>query len=769
VADKVRIHEIAKTIGISSAELIEVCHRGGYTDIKHHSQAVESDKAEEIRKTVIRLYRPKNQPKLKPRKRAGIAKKEATPAQVKQKAPPKSRSRIPSTRDVKPVPPPTPKRAPGTDWEDKAEVGRQPTRTRRRTSAKDTAGEHIKKRTIVFKQAKRVIAQKKREERIEMVRPVTVRELCERMGIPASQIIKELMFEHGIRANITETLDDEFVQLIGLAHDVEITLQDPKSAEDELLESLPQDAPEDLVPRPPVVALLGHVDHGKTTILDSIRDTQVAEHEAGGITQDIGAWQITTGGHKLTFIDTPGHEAFTAMRARGAKVTDIVVLVVAADDGLMPQTEEAIDHARAAGVPIVIALNKIDRPEANPMRVMQQLAGKGLNPEEWGGEVGCVPVSGLTKEGIPDLLERVILEAELLEISANPNRPAVGAVLEARMVPGLGVVTDIIVQNGTLRRGDIVVCGNAFGTVRSMFADSGEEVQEAVPSQPVSLSGLNQVPEAGDTLLAVDGIDTARKVAEERQRQLQRRKLQPRRHVTLENLYESIQRGERKHLNVVVKADVQGSLDPLVNSLSDLGNDEVSVKLILSGIGAVNRSDILLADASDAIVLAFRVGADEKIREMAEQTGVEILEYNVIYDVTEQIRSGLEGLLEPEEREERLGMAQVRQVFRISRYGVVAGCYVTEGTIRRSGSVRVIRNGEVLYTGSMASLRQEKTDVREVGTGRECGINISSFNDIQAGDNIECFTVRKVRRTLSSRPAGRRNAPESSGSAPARR
>jgi translation initiation factor IF-2 len=760
VADKVKIHEIAKTIGISSTELIEVCQRAGYADVKHHSQAVPADRAEEIRKAAIRLYRPKQRPTLKPR--AERAPKQAPPpppppAPRVEKAEVEPPKRIPSTRDVKPVPPPEsrPEASRLREQAEEAEVEAPPERElirpRRREPPKDKV-EEVKRRTIVFRRPKRVV-EKKREEKVEMMRPVTVRELSERLGILASEIIKDLMLSHNVRASINQTLEDELVQLLGIDYGVEVILKEPRSAEDVLLESMPKDRPEDLVPRPPVITMLGHVDHGKTTILDRIRNTRVAESEAGGITQDIGAWQTVTKGQWLTFIDTPGHEAFTAMRARGAKVTDVVVLVVAADDGPMPQTIEAINHARAASVPIVVAVNKVDKPEANPLRVRQQLAGLGVNSEEWGGNVGFVDVSGLTGQGIPELLDRITLEAELLEVKANPNRPAVGAVLEARMQPGRGVVTDIIVQNGTLRRGDIAVCGNAFGTVRALFNDRGEEVAEAGPGQPVSVSGLNHMPEAGDTFLAVDDNETARNVAGERQRQLERKRLQPRRHVTLENLYESILRGERKHLNVIVKADVQGSLDPLVKSLGELGDEEVSVRLIHSGTGPVNRSDVLLADASDAIVLAFRAGMDEKVRQMAAECGVEILEYTVIYDVTDQIRSGLEGLLEPEEKEERLGQAEVRQIFRISRLGTIAGCYVTEGVVRRNARVRVIREGQVLHEGAMASLRQVKNDVREVESGRECGINVEGFNDVRPGDLIECFTTVRVRRKLSPKAA----------------
>ncbi len=761
MADKVKIHEIAKIIGISSTELVEICQRGGYPHITHHSNAVPSDEADEIRKTAIRLYKPK-QVKI-PKAKA----KPTKPKKVEEPKPKPKKERVALTRDVKPVPPPKPVGVRAAAEDEYATPGPKdgvpPRRTRRRAPAKET-GERITKRTIVFKHARKVVVPKKHEEKVEMMRPVSVRNLSERLGIPANEIIKKLMFDHAVRANINQVLDDEAVQLIGLDYEVEITLKEPRSAQDVLVESLPEDAPEDLVPRPPVVTLLGHVDHGKTSILDRIRNTNVAENEAGGITQDIGAWQVQADGHTLTFIDTPGHEAFTAMRARGAKVTDLVVLVVAADDGVMPQTVEAIDHARAADVPIVVAINKTDRPDANPMRVRQQLAGYGLNPEEWGGDVGCVELSALTGEGTDLLLERIVLEAELLETKANPNRHAIGAALEARMMPGRGIVTNVIVRNGSLRKGNTVVCGNAFGTVRALYNDRGQEIEEAGPSQPVSISGLNRVPEAGDTFICVDDPDTARKAAQERHLQLQAQRLQPRHHVTLENLFESLQRGERKQLNVVVKVDVQGSLEPLVDSLAALGNDEVSVRMIHRAVGKVNRSDVLLADASDAIIVAYRAIVDDKVQEMATVRGIEIARFDVIYDVTDQIHAALEGLLEPEEKEEHVGRAQVRQVFRISRYGVIAGCYVAEGSLRRNCRVRVTRDGEVIHQGAMASLRQEKNDVREVPTGRECGINIEGFNDIQVGDEVVCFTVVTVKRTLTARaatPVKSKSAPDS--------
>ncbi len=766
MSKNVKIYEIARSIGISSTELLEICQRAGMDHITHHSNAVPPEEAEEIRKTAIRLYRPKERPVLKNKdKKRGKAKpKEKPSGEAEEEA-------VPSTKEVKPVPPPAPKGSrtkKATEAEKKGppkplgERKAQEAKKEKAEKGKKEKKQKVRKRTIVFKQPRRPRPEKKRETEIEMTSPVTVRELSERLGIPASQIIKELMFDHGTRASITQTLNDDLVELIGLDHDVEITLKEPKSAEDLLLESQPEDAPEDLEPRPPVVALLGHVDHGKTTILDRIRHTHVAESEAGGITQDIAAWQVTADGQPITFIDTPGHEAFTAMRARGARITDLVVLVVAADDGVMPQTVEAIDHARAADVTLLVAVNKIDKPDANPMQVRQQLSGHDLTPEEWGGEDGFVDLSALTGDGVEELLERIVLEAELLEVKANPDRRASGAVLEARMEPGLGVVTDLIVQNGTLRTGDMLVCGNAFGSVRALRNDRGEEVEEAGPGQPIAVSGLDKVPEAGDAFLVVEDQETARRVAEEREEKLRRRRLQQGRpSVTLENLYDRIQSGETKQLNIVLKADVQGSLAPLVTSLGELGNQEVSVKIIHSGVGDITSSDVLLAEASDALIVGFRAHEDEKVRDMAAGKGVEILHYDVIYRVIEDVRAALEGLLEPEKREERLGVLEVRQTFDISRYGTIAGCYVAEGSIRRNARVRVIRDGETVHDGTMASLRQGKQDVREVEAGRECGVNVEGFNRVQPGDVIECYDIVTVKRTLSEAGAGPGSSTES--------
>jgi translation initiation factor IF-2 len=742
---KIKIHAIAKAmnadgIEISSRELLDLCPLIGFGHIKHHSNAVDPADAKELRRKALLRYRPKNEP-------APVIARPAAPKKTAPAPPTKPKPRVvPSTTDVKPVAPPKPvAHRRGTHTPTPAPP---PPTSRRRSRRGRPSDADVTRRTIIFKQPKREIKVKERPTHVTLDSPVTVRDLCDSIGIPANEIIKELMFEHDTRVSINGTIPDELVQIIGITHEVEVTINQPQTAEERLLESLPDDDPERMTPRPPVVAMLGHVDHGKTSILDRIRNANVADSESGGITQHIAAWQSHVGGHTITFVDTPGHEAFTAMRARGAKVTDIVVLVVAADDGVMPQTEEAINHAKAADVPIVVALNKMDKPDANPLRVMQQLSGFDLNAEEWGGATGVVKLSAETGEGIDDLLERIVLEAEMRELTADPTRDAVGSVIEGRMEPGRGAVTYIIVQKGTLRIGDVVVCGNAFGAVRAMYGTAGSTITEAGPAQPVGISGLDRVPEAGDMLFVVDSLEKARTVAEERGRQIQDNKLRPRIHITLENLYESLQAGRTQSLNMVLKADVQGSLDPLLGSLGQLGNDEVSVKIIHSGVGNVTTGDVLLAEASDAVVVAFRTMTEDKVTDLASTLGIEILNYDVIYHLTENVQASLEGMLAPEKVEEVLGRAIVRATFRISRFGVIAGCFVQDGKIQRGSSVRIIRDGETLHTGPMASLKREKNDTREVIAGRECGINIEGFDDIQTDDIIECFTTVSVKRTL---------------------
>jgi len=589
-----------------------------------------------------------------------------------------------------------------------------------------------------------------RDGKISVNLPVTVKELSATLGVKASVIISRLM-QHGIMATINDPLSADAVELVGLDLGIEITTQESQPDVDlaQLAASAP-DRPEDLRPRAPIVTFLGHVDHGKTTLLDAIREANVAAGETGGITQHIGAYRYKKGDREVTFLDTPGHETFTAMRARGANVTDVVVLVVAADDGVMPQTEEAIDHARTAGVPIVVAVNKIDKPEANPNRVRQQLAALGLVPEEWGGDTVFVNVSALTKQGVEELVEMLCLVAELRELKANPNKPASGTVLEAKVSPQLGPVATFLVRDGTLRRGDVVLCGTAYGRIRALRDDRGRSLAEAGPSQPVEVMGLSEPPEAGEHFLVVPDLLQARAIAESRRERKHKSALAVPAHVTLENLFERITKGTTRELRLVLKADVQGSLEALDKVIKDLSAGEVQVRVLRRGTGPVSLSDVLLADASDAVIVALHVSADSEARALAEQRGVDIREYGVIYHAVEEVRAALEGLLEPEVREEVRGHAEVRQVFNISRLGIVAGCYVTDGVILRSCRVRVLREGQVIHEGPLQSLRRFKEDVREVREGFECGIRVEGGDDIRVGDRLEAYEVTKVARRLPS-------------------
>jgi len=780
MADKIKIFEIRKTLSfdISNKELLEICQRVGFKDIKHHSNTVTEEQAQDIRKAALRLFRPKEEPpaKKKPAKKKpepkGKAKakepkaKEAKAkgAKAAKKEEPKKPKVIPSTEHVKPIAPPAPRgrRAKVAVRRDEEKLEEAQRTAAEREGAKagaeegEAAGAGAPKpakrarrtRTVVFKQMRKMPT-KERETKLELTPPVTVRELCEKMGVGASDIIKKLMLEHQIRANINEVLEPEVIELVGLEFGVEITFKAPKSAEEMLAGLMPERKLGEATPRGPVIVLLGHVDHGKTSILDRIRNTHVAGTEDGGITQDIGAWQINYKNHVVTFVDTPGHEAFTQMRARGARVTDVVILVVAADDGVMAQTEEAISHARAAEVPIVVALNKIDKPDANVMRVQQQLAALELNPEEWGGQVGCIPMSAITGDGIDDLIERTLLEAEILELRGNPAGPATGVVLEARMVEGRGVVANAVVRDGTLKQGDFLVCGPAYGRARALINEHGQEIREAGPSTPVSISGLNRVPGAGDTFVVTENVDTARNLAEEIQYRIDVQRRQRRTHVTLENLFESLSTGGEKQLRMVLKTDVKGSLEPIVTSMQKLGTGEVGIRALHQGVGAVNVSDVLLADASDAVILAFRVGTEDRARVLAQESGVDVRYYRVIYELVQDVKDALEGLLEPEHVEERLGVAEVRQVFRVSRVGNIAGCFVREGSIRRGQKIRLLRDGRVVHEGAIGSLKHEKDDIRSAEGGHECGIRVDGYDDVQAGDIIECYTVKEVKRALS--------------------
>jgi translation initiation factor IF-2 len=594
-----------------------------------------------------------------------------------------------------------------------------------------------------------------RKTHAEIEPPITVRGLSEVIGIRANDLIKRMMTSLGQLVTINATLDDETAQMLALEFGVELEVVHERTAEDEMLaamETPEAETPEALVPRPPVITILGHVDHGKTSLLDKIRKANVVATESGGITQHIGAYQAEHDGKLITFVDTPGHEAFTAMRARGANVTDIVVLVVAADDGVMPQTKEAIDHAKAAEVPIIVALNKIDLPNvdnaANINKIYSELSQQGLNPEEWGGDTPVVKTSTVTGQGIDDLLATLDALAELYELKANPNRLASGTCLEASISEGRGVIATVLVQDGTLHVGDVIVCGDGFGRVRALFDDKGHSVAEAGPSTPVEISGLDAVPMAGEKFAAIDDISQAREIAETRRSRTRGVSLGERQAITLENLYSKMAEQKVKSLNLILKADVQGSLEALIKELEKLENAEVPIRILLKGVGGITESDILLADASQAIIIGFRVAPEDRAVTLADEKKIEIRRYDIIYQVTDEIKKAVEGMLIPEIKEVHLGRAVIRQIFKISKVGTVAGCFVTQGVIERSAKARLIREGREIYKGAIEALKRFKDDVREVREGFECGIKIANFDDLKIDDVIEAYRVDVIRRTL---------------------
>ena len=573
---------------------------------------------------------------------------------------------------------------------------------------------------------------------------IAVGELSERLEVPATEVIKKLMML-GVMASISQSVDFDTASLIaedfGAIVEKEIILTD----EDILFNDF-EDAPEQLEERSPVVVVMGHVDHGKTSLLDAIRSTNVIDTEAGGITQHIGAYRVRVNDRKITFLDTPGHEAFTAMRARGAQVTDIAILVVAADDGIMPQTVEAINHAKAANVGIVVAINKIDKEGANPDRIKQELTEHGLVPEDWGGDTICVEISAKKRINIEDLLEMVLLVADMRDLKANPNRKAKGTVIEAKLDKGRGPVASVLVQNGTLKVGDTVVAGTAFGHIRAMLDDKGKKIKKAGPSVPVEILGLDEVPEGGDVFYVVEDERMAKNVIEKRKQKAKEERIGARNVVTLDDFFDRVKEGQIKDLNIVIKADVNGSVEAVKQSLEKLSNEEVRVNVIHSGVGAIRESDVMLAYASNAIIVGFNVRPDAGAAASAERQGVDIRLYRVIYTAIEEIESAMKGMLEPTYREEVTGHAEIRQTFKVSGVGTIAGCYVTDGTITRNTQVRLVRDGIVVHEGELASLKRFKDDVKEVASGYECGLSIEKFNDIKEGDVVEGFKMVEVER-----------------------
>jgi translation initiation factor IF-2 len=754
---KKRVHEIAKAQGLTSKELLAALKAAGVEAKAAQSSVEESDALAALKNSgdgakssgdgasAATATKTKKAPaKAAPKKAASpkAAAPKAPAAQAKADAPAKPASG------------------------DGAGAKKGPGKRRRRVVIDSQAArrDHIartqppprpprrrggrRRRPLLEEPSDKELKQPEEQPPIKVNSGATVREVAESLGLSAAEVIKALMKE-GEMATLTQTLTDESVESIAKQFDRKIEIV--TAAEEEVEEpEVEEDDEEDLADRPPVVTVMGHVDHGKTSLLDAIRQTQVAAGEAGGITQHIGAYQVQHDGKTLTFLDTPGHEAFTAMRARGAKVTDVAVIVVAADDGVMPQTVEAIDHARAADVPILVAVNKIDKEGADPNRVRTELAQQELNPEEWGGDTVYADVSAKTKDGLDNLLEMILLVTDLEELGANPNAPASGAVVEAELDPGRGPVTGVLVQRGTLRVGDAVVAGPVWGKVRAMLDDKGERLEEATPGTPVEVLGFDGVSEAGEHVQVVENERKARQLAQERETRLKTEQLARRqaRKVTLEEVFQRASEGRLKELNIVLKADVSGSLEALEDEIAKLPQEQVPVNVIHAQTGGINESDVMLAAASDAVIIGFNVRPLADARRAAEEEGIDIRTYTVIYKVTEDLRAAMEGLLEPEEVEEALGQAEVKQTFKASRVGTIAGCLVTDGKVTRSAGVRLVRDGTIVWSGKVGSLRRFKDDVTEVDEGQECGIVLEGFADIKEGDVLEFYETRQVEKTL---------------------
>jgi translation initiation factor IF-2 len=690
----VRVYELARTLGIPSKELIHELRKQG-VDLKSHMSSIDEETAE----LVLALYKP------------------APASAAEAPAPEPAAAPVTDVASTAPAPPAAPLVTPPAAPPQVAAVIEAPPPPKAPP-----------------------------EKRLRLGEAITVKELADKMNVRPADAIKVLM-KTGVMATINAVIDLEKAAALAQAFGYSVETA-PADSGVGLAEE--EERAANLVPRAPVVTVMGHVDHGKTSLLDAIRATNVTQSEAGGITQHIGAYAVNTTRGKVVFLDTPGHEAFTAMRARGAQVTDIVVLVVAADDGVMPQTVEAIAHAKAANVPIVVAINKIDLPDANPDRVKQQLAEHGLVPEQWGGDTIYVEVSAKRKLNIDALLEMILLQAEILELRANPQRRGQGVVIEAELDKARGPVATVLIQNGTVRIGDAFVVGMHYGRVRALLNDRGEKIQEAGPATPVEVLGLSGVPLAGDLFQVVADEKKARQIALIRQERQREEHIQRTSRVTLEDLYRQIKEGEVKELNVLIKADVQGSVQAVRDTLEKLSTSEVRLRVIQGGVGGITESDVMLASASNAIVIGFNVRPTPKARELAEREGVDIRLYTIIYDLIADVKAALEGLLEPEFVEHILGRAEVREIFNIPRVGVVAGCYVTEGAIARNAECRLLRDNVVVYQGRIASLRRFKEDVQEVSSGYECGIGLDRFADVKRGDIIEPFVREQVAKKLAA-------------------
>ena len=702
--EKIRVYELAKKLGLSSKELVAILKDLDIQNIKNHMSSVDDETAEMVTDLLTKKDEKKAQ--------EPEGKKEAAEKKAKE------------AKDVK-----------------EAKVAKEA------KEAKITKGKRaVKTDKRPDKKRGREKPEEKQEksQAIVLETPIIVKELADKLNVAPGELITKLM-ALGVLANINQEVAPDAIKIVAeeLGYSVELKVIEKDEIEKEIMPI--EEDPRNLKPRSPVVTVLGHVDHGKTSLLDAIRETNVTSQEAGGITQHIGAYQAVINNQKIVFLDTPGHEAFTSMRARGAQVTDVAILVVAADDGVMPQTVEALNHVRAAGVPIIVAVNKIDKPNANPDRVKQQLTEYGLVPEEWGGETIFVPVSALKGEGLDTLLEMILLLAEMAELKANPATTARGIVIEAKLDKGRGPVATILIQNGSLKVGDAVVCGSIYGKVRAMISDTGQKVKKAGPSTPVEVLGFSDVPDAGDLFQVVKDDKMARQIGEKRSTRRREQELQKTRKVSLDDLYKQIQEGQIKDLNIIIKGDVQGSVEALKDSLLNVSNEEVRLQVIHTGVGAINESDIMLAAASEAIIIGFNVRPEPNARKMAEQENVEVKLYRVIYEIIEDIKAAMTGMLDPKFEEVVLGRAEIRQTFKVSRLGNIAGCYVIDGKITRDSGIRVIRNGIVIHEGRIDSLKRFKDDVKEVVDGYECGIMLERFNDIKEGDILEAFVMQEVK------------------------
>ena len=774
---KYRVHEVAKDFNTTSKVITQILTDYATTP-KNHMQVLENDELniifeymtqhnqvssiEEVFNVKPKSTEPKPAEK-KAEKPAADAGKPAAPAAEQQPAPKKEKDnkphvprqvaekRVVDTRGSAAV-----NIAKYDEKFDKLAGDKSHNRDRDRKGGKEKIVNKAKQR----QQGQAASAKRRQEERDKMQKlqleiakkqqlkvmipdEINVGELAARMKKSAGEVIKRLI-KLGVFASVSDVVDYDTAALVAMEFGCKVEKEVVVSVEERLIDDH-EDSADELVGRAPVVVVMGHVDHGKTSLLDYIRHANVASGEAGGITQHIGAYTVEINGSPITFLDTPGHEAFTSMRARGAMVTDIAILVVAADDGIMPQTVESINHAKAAGIPLVVAINKMDTVGANPERIKQQLTEYDIVPEEWGGETIVCPISAKTGEGIDELLENLVILAEVLELKANPNRAAKGAVIEARLDKGRGPIMTVLVQNGTLKLGDIIIAGTAVGRVRTMINDKGVRITEAGPSVPVEISGMSEVPSAGDTFNAVADERMARELVEERKTQQKNAAFGTGKKVSLEELFSQIQAGEMKNLNIIVKADVQGSAEAIKSSLEKITNEEVRVKVIHSGVGAINESDVMLAATSGAIIVGFNVRPDNAARDSAARANVDMRMYRVIYDCINEIEAAMKGMLAPKFEEVIIGHAEVRETYKVSKVGTVTGCYVQDGKIQRGCSVRVLRDNVVIHEGELASLRRFKDDVKEVASGYECGMQVEKFNDIKVGDIIECFVMEQVK------------------------